>query len=185
MSAAAIISVSSTLSYQTAGTKPRFLPAQDVTVTYSSLGDKLPPVARSFSAIQNAARMDLGDMIFLINFTSNQVVMLNEERRIAIYLPRRLANPVLSIWSPPPDANVSRIGIKTIDGYSCTYWHITFRDRDLFDCLTDQGILLMTLNNAGNAKGLGIIATNVSYGPVNGKIFQIPQGYRQVIDNSQ
>ena len=157
--------------------RPPEAPTRDVAITYRLLGPHPGTMQMRVQAGTGLTRMDNPDHhgYGIVDRTRQQMTMVMTEEHSYMVMtspPGAPRTPELD-----PTARFTRHGTDTVAGLSCTVWDYTSRHSSGSACVTDDGVMLRTRDNASQ---LGMEAIEVTYAAQPDADFHPPAGFTQM-----
>lgn len=155
--------------------KPATMPTRDVDVLYAvHAGPGALTQRTRFDVQSHRIRIDppTTGLYFVVDERNRRMEMVVPESRTVVQMPYDPAR----IQGGLADGNATRLGDDTIAGLPCTEWQTTDNaHRPVTVCVTDDGVTLRARSGAN----VIVLATKVTYGPLDPSIFAIPADYRR------
>ena len=159
---------------------PRYMPARDVAITYSSAGSEaaLPPrVVMRYFAVADRIRLDgNGGPYLLLDRTMQRVEMVLPDAKLAMELPPGAG--ITQGFLLGEGMNFRRTGTSTVLGRTCTVYDITIEHTHATACLSADGLLLRGEGTDPAGRHAKIEAISVAFAPQTPGMFSPPDTYR-------
>lgn len=156
--------------------RPITSPTRDVDVTYRAGPAAEPIEQRSrFRAADRMLRLDTPTpgIYIIANQQDHTMVMVSDADRGAVELPLRRGLP----GSVDPGQAFVRRGVDQVAGLPCTEWEtLDSQHQPTLACFTADGVLLRARRGAQ----VLVVATKVTYGPLDPAVFTVPPEYRRI-----
>lgn len=160
-----------------AQTAPQVTPTRDVAVTYRISGaGPVQSMRWAWLTAEQLLRMDMDGNPgwLLINLRDNSALVVMEQQRMALRVPREQA-AMLGPNAMRDGARFTRLGTATVAGVPCTTWRVEAAHGEGEACFTEDGVLLRGRGRAGQGD---LEAVEVRYGGQDRARFRLPEGVR-------
>jgi len=157
---------------------PNLLPTRDVAVTYRVTEASEPPTETrmAWSVRTDRLRVDPpgGTEWMLLDRAAGTAAVVTESSRTVATIPASAAARMSRLV--PEGATFARRGPARVADTPCTEWTMTVPQGTSTVCLTEDGVLLRSLDGTGD-EAFRMEAVRVLYDPP-ADLFAVPPGYR-------
>lgn len=153
---------------------PLTTPTRDVDVTYRAGSGPQPVEQRSrYRAADQKVRLDTPTpgVYMIVDQRARSIAMVSDADHGVVEMPLRGAAGPAGV---APGQDFARRGVDQVVGLACTEWEtVDSLGQPTAACFTADGVLLRARRGAQ----VFVIASRVTYGPLDPQLFTVPAGY--------